>query len=459
MFWQHIQFNRATLRELIIVAVPMVVSQGTFAVMIFTDRYFLSQIDPVNMAAALGGGVAAFFSFSFFSGLLSYANAMAAQYLGAGQLHKCAKVVTQGWFLIAMSTPLLVLITWLVSGLFSAMDHDPQQVELERYYFQLLMMGSVLTLAKVCISSYFAGIGETRIIMFCDVCGLLLNVPLCYVMVFGYMGFPAMGIAGAGISTIVATLFALILFLLFYFRRSHREKFSVMTSFRFDAGILRRFLRLGFPSGLEMFLNVAAFNLFLLMFQSYGVVQGAAAAIVFNWDILSYIPMVGLNIGMISMIGRFVGAGDMTRANEVITAGFIIGLSYSFVLAMIFITLRFPLVELFTPPDGDFEAIRDLAAFMMVGLSSYAMADAIIQVCGGVLRGAGDTRWVMLASVALHWIMLVIQFLVIRVLNYGPAASWLAFVVMILAIAVVFAGRLWGGIWRDPERLRLVMAE
>ena len=149
MFWQHIQFNRATLRELIIVAVPMVVSQGTFAVMIFTDRYFLSQIDPVNMAAALGGGVAAFFSFSFFSGLLSYANAMVAQYLGAGQLHKCAKVVTQGWFLIALSAPLLVLITWLVSGLFSAMDHDPQQVELERHYFQLLMMGSVLTLAKV----------------------------------------------------------------------------------------------------------------------------------------------------------------------------------------------------------------------------------------------------------------------------------------------------------------------
>ena len=78
-------FSRKALAELLRLALPMVVSQGTFAVMIFTDRYFMSQIDPVHMAASLGGGVASFFSFCFFIGLLGYANAMAAQYLGAGE--------------------------------------------------------------------------------------------------------------------------------------------------------------------------------------------------------------------------------------------------------------------------------------------------------------------------------------------------------------------------------------
>ena len=103
----------------------MVVSQGTFAVMIFTDRYFLSQIDPVHMAAALGGGIASFFSFCFFVGLLSYTNAMAAQYLGAGETEKCPKVVTQGIILTAMSAPFLTLVTFLVVGIFDAMGHDP----------------------------------------------------------------------------------------------------------------------------------------------------------------------------------------------------------------------------------------------------------------------------------------------------------------------------------------------
>jgi len=459
MLFDRLHYSRQTLRELLAIALPMVISQGTFAVMIFTDRYFMSQIDATHMAAALGGGVAAFFSFCFFSGLFSYANAMSAQYLGADQPAKCSRVVTQGWIMTALCSPLLVVITVLVADIFAAMGHDPDQVELERSYFLLLMMGSVVTLAKVCISSYFAGIGRSRVVMVCDVFALLVNVPLCYAMVFGHLGLPALGIIGAGLSTIIATLAGLLLFLLFYFQRAHREAFQVLQSFRFDSGIMRRFLRLGLPSGMEMFLNVAAFNLFLLMFQSYGVSQGAAAAIVFNWDILSYIPLVGLNIGVLSMIGRFVGSNDLERANEVITSGFILGLTYSAVLALLYVSLRYPLVDVFTPPVGDFREIRELASFMMVGLASYAMADAVIQVCGGVLRGAGDTRWVMWASVALHWIMLVLQFFIILVLDYGPRVSWLAFVAMILAIAVVFVARLRGGVWRDPERLRLVMAE
>jgi MATE family multidrug resistance protein len=459
MLLQRLHFNKDTMIELMRIAIPMIVSQGTFAVMIFTDRYFMSQIDPVHMAAALGGGVAAYFSFCFFAGLFSYANALAAQYLGAGEIEKCPKVVTQGFIMIAMSVPVLIVITLLVAGIFQGMGHDPEQVELERSYYQVLMLGTVLTLAKICISSYFAGIARAKLVMVCDVCGLVLNVPLCYAMVFGKLGFPEMGIIGAGVSTIIATLFSLLLFIACYFRKEHREKFRVMDSFKFDHGIFRRFVRLGFPSGLELFLNVAAFNLFLLMFQGYGIVEGASAAIVFSWDILSFVPMMGLNIGLVSMIGRFVGAQDMERADAAISAGFILGLSYSVALALIYITFRFPLVEVFAPPEGDFSEVLELAGFMMVGLSSYAVADAVIQVCGGVLRGAGDTRWIMYCSTFLHWIMLVAQYLIIRVFEWGPKASWLAFVVMILLIAVVFVGRLRGDRWRDEKALRLVMTE
>jgi len=452
-------FSKQTTIELLRLALPMVVSQGTFAVMIFTDRYFMSQIDPAHMAAALGGGVASFFSFCFFIGLFSYANALAAQYLGAGETEKCPKVVTQGMIMTVMSAPFLTLITFLVAGIFEGMGHEPAQVELERTYYLILMSGVLVTLAKTCISSYFAGIGRTHVVMICDVFGLIINIPLCYVMVFGKLGFPEMGIVGAGVSTVVSTILAFLLFVAFYFRKEHRDKFCVQRSFSLDVKILRRFWRLGFPSGLELFLNVAAFNLFLLMFQSYGVAEGAAAAIVFNWDILSFVPMIGLNVGIISMIGRFVGARDMARVNEVMTASFVVALAYGAVLATIYITFRYPLVEVFAPPSGDFSAIRELSAFMMIGLSSYVMADAVLLVSGGILRGAGDTRWLMVASVTLHWAMLVAQFFIIQVFNYSPKVSWMAFVVLVLAIALVYSLRLKSGRWRDPEVLERVMAE
>jgi MATE family multidrug resistance protein len=428
--------------ELLRLALPMVVSQGTFAVMIFTDRYFMSQIDPAHKAAALGGGVASFFSFCFFIGLFSYANALVAQYLGAGEAEKCPKVVTQGIIMTVMSAPFLTLITFLVAGIFEGMGHEPAQVDLERTYYLILMSGVLITLAKVCVSSYFAGIGRTHVVMICDVFGLIVNVPLCYVMVFGKLGFPALGIVGAGVSTVISTVLAFVLFVAFYFAKEHRDRFAVLRSFSLDVKILRRFWRLGFPSGLELFLNVAAFNLFLLMFQSYGVAEGAAAAIVFNWDILSFIPMIGLSVGIISLIGRFVGARDMERVNQVTTAAFAIALAYAAALAVLYSTFRYPLVEVFAPPRGDFSAIRELSAFMMIGLSSYVMASAVIIVSGGILRGAGDTRWLMVASVSLHWAMLVAQFFIIRVFKLGPRVSWIAFVVLILAIALVYALRL-----------------
>ena len=459
MVLSRFQLRKDTLFELARIALPMVVSQGTFAVMIFTDRYFMSQIDSIHMAAALGGGVAAFFSFCFFTGLLSYANALTAQYLGAGELGKCSKVVTQGIVMTVMCSPALVIITYLVSGIFENVGHDSAQVELEKTYYTILMLGVIVTLTKTCLSSYFAGIGRTRVVMICDVCGLVFNVPLCYVMVFGKLGLPELGIVGAGISTIIASFFACLLFFFFYFEREHRVKFFVMNSFYIDWGVLRRFWRLGFPSGLELFLNVAAFNLFLLMFQGYGVVEGASAAIVFNWDLLSFVPMIGLNIGVISLIGRFVGANDMARTDEVMSAAFFLGIFYSAILAILYISFRFPLVEVFSPPEGDFSEIRSLSAFMMIGLSSYVMADAIIIISGGVLRGAGDTRWLMYTSVGLHWAMLIAQYYVILVWQFGPQVSWLTFCAMIFAIAIVYVWRLQSGVWRDPEKLRLVMNE
>ena len=451
--------SRETLGELLRLSLPMVVSQGAYAVMVFTDRWFMSQLDAVHIAATLGGGVASFFCISLFVGVISYANALVAQYFGAKEYEKCPRVVSQGAIMVLMSLPVLALATYFVGDLFDAMGHDPRQVELERMYFYTLMGGCFFTLMKICIASYFSGIGRTKVVMISDVCGMILNIPLSYALIFGKMGFPAMGIVGAALGTVIASGFALALFISFYLAREHREKFNVLGSFRYDRGILSRYLRLGIPSGFELFMNVATFNLFLLMFQSYGVEQGAAMAIVFNWDMLSFVPMIGLHIGVMSLIGRSVGANDMARVNQVIAAGFVLAIAYSGTLGLLFISYRVSLVEIFATPTGDFSAISDLASYMMIGLSTYVVADAVLLIAGGALRGAGDTRWLMITSISLHWIMLVAQYFIIMVFELGPRASWWAFVAMLISLALVYLYRLLGDIWRHPERLAKVMAD
>ncbi len=448
-----------TFKELLRLSLPMVVSQGAYAVMVFTDRWFMSQLDAVHIAATLGGGVASFFCISLFVGIFSYANALVAQYFGAGEYEKCPRVVTQGSIMVVASLPVLAIATYFVGDLFDAIGHDPSQVKLERVYFYILMSGSVFTLLKICIASYFSGIGRSKVVMISDVAGMLLNVPLSYALIFGKAGLPEMGIAGAALGTVISSAFALALFYSFYLARQHREHFKVLNSFQLDRGILKRYLRLGIPSGFELFMNVATFNLFLLMFQSYGIAQGAAMAIVFNWDMLSFVPMIGLNIGVMSLIGRFVGANDMDKANQVIAAGFVMAIAYSGTLGILFINYRVPLVEIFATPTGDFSEISDLASYMMIGLSTYVIADAMLLIAGGALRGAGDTRWLMVTSISLHLLMLIAQYFIIMVYDYGPKASWWAFVAMLIALAIIYMYRLLGDVWRQPERLAQMMAE
>lgn len=454
-----VQPERSMLRHLLGLALPMVVSQGAFALMIFTARWFMAQTSAAHMAATMGGGVAWYFSFALFSGVLAYGNPLVAQYLGAREIHKCSKVVTQGLLLALACTPLLLCIALGMRQLFSAMGHAPEQALLEQQYYDVLMLASLPMLFKTVLSSFFAGTARARVVMSCEVLGICLNIPLAWYFIYGGAGLPALGIAGAAWASLLSTVFSCGLYLLVYLGRQNRRQYQVDASFVVDGGILRRYLRLGFPSGMESFLNVAAFNLFLLMFHSYGVSEAAAATIVFNWDILSFVPLLGLNIAVMSQIGRAVGAADMAHTAAVTRAGYALGLGYSVLLALLFLLLRDPLIEVFIFDETGAAEIRELARFMMLGLSAYVLLEGVLQVAAGVLRGAGDTRWCMLASVSLHWLMLVLQYLVIRVLGLGPRVSWLLFVAMVCAIVALFVLRLRGPRWRDPARLRAVMTE
>ncbi len=451
--------NTSTTRELLTLAYPMVISQGAFAVMIFTDRFFMSLVSPTHMAASLGGGVASFFCMSLFIGVLSYTNALVAQYFGSKEIEKCPKVVTQGLLLTIAFAPILVLLGYVVTDMFVLMGHAPALAALESKYFLVLIWGASFALIKTCLASYFTGIGRTRVVMIADTLGVALNIPLSYVLIFGFWGSPEFGIVGAAYGTIISTLFSLLVFLIFYLAPIHRVEFSVQNSFSIDRGILVRFIRLGFPSGIEMFLNVAAFNLFLLMFQSYGVVEAASAAIVFNWDIVSFVPMIGLNVAIISLVGRFIGAEDMSGLRDVMKTAFTLGLGYSAILAIIFMLFRAPLVEIFVQPGPEFTSIMTLGSFMMIGLATYVMADALILIAGGVLRGAGDTQWLMWVSIFLHWLMVLAQYFVIRVWELGPKVSWVVFVALVLITGAAYVLRLTGQKWRSPEAFARVMSE
>jgi multidrug resistance protein, MATE family len=443
------------LREMLAISLPMVVSHASETALVFTDRLFLSRLGPVQMSAAMGGGLTAFMMTTFFLGLTGYATALAAQYLGAGRKSRCATVLSQAVIVALVAYPLILVARPLAHGLFALTDIPAEQLEPQQLYFDILLGGTILALLRSCFASFFSGVGRTRVVMLSALATMLVNVGANYVLIFGRLGLPALGIRGAAYGTILGSLCGLLILLAAYLTQSNRREFEV-TFPRFDGEVMRKLLRFGSPAGVELFLNLVAFTAMILVFHSHGLVTATAVTIVFNWDMVSFVPLLGIQIGVVSLVGRYMGAGRPEIAERVTISGLKMAWAYSSVILVLFVGLPEQLVAVFQPlePDLIFAEAAPLATGMLRLAALYVLADAVMVVFSGALRGAGDTFWTMCISVGLHWLLLPVLLISLKILNLSPQTAWLALVVFFLSFSGVFYLRYRSGKWKTLAVLR-----
>jgi len=202
--------------ELLGVAVPLFVSNACETVMLFTDRLFLARVGPAQVSASMGGGLTAFMFMTFFLGLTGYANALVAQYYGAGRRERVARVVAQALWISLAAYPIILCCIPLGRRLFDVMGVASAQQIYQRPYFTILMCGSLLGLLRHSVSAHFSGIGRTRTIMAAAAVMMAVNIGANYVLIFGKLGLPALGIRGAAFGTLLGSFgLFFMLFLLF----------------------------------------------------------------------------------------------------------------------------------------------------------------------------------------------------------------------------------------------------
>lgn len=443
------------LREMLAISLPMVVSQACETVLIFTDRLFLSRLGPVQMSAAMGGGLTAFMMTTFFLGLIGYATALAAQYLGAGHKSRCAAVLTQSLIIACIAYPLILAARPLAHGLFVWTNIPAEQLAPQRLYFDILLFGCILGLLRSCFASFFSGVGRTRVVMLSALTAMLVNVGANYVLIFGHFGVPALGIRGAAYGTILGSLCGLFILLAAYLAPGNRREFGV-TLPRFDGKVMRKLLRFGYPAGVELFLNLTAFTTLILIFHAHSLSTATAVTIVFNWDMVSFVPLLGIQIGVVSLVGRYMGAGRPDIAARVTRSGLKMACAYSSVILVLFVCFPAQLVGIFHPEGADpiFAEAAPLAVGMLRLAGLYVLADAVMVVFSGALRGAGDTFWTMCISVGLHWILLPVLHVTLNVLGLPPQAAWLALVIFFLSFSGVFYLRYRSGKWKTLAVVR-----
>jgi len=445
-------------REMLAIAVPMVISNACDTVMVFTDRLFLSRLNPELMNASMGGGLTVFMMMSFFLGLTGYTTALSAQYLGARRKRLCAVVLTQAVIISLMAYPLILLCRPLGVILFEKMGVNQAQLGPQKVFFNILMLGVIISLLRNCLSSFFSGIGRTGVVMVATCAAMIINVVLNYVLIFGKFGFPSLGIRGAAYATITAGVCGLMILSVAYFRKNIRAEFHIKESLRFDTIVFKKLLHFGSSVGLEMFLNILAFNGIVLLFHSYGPATATAATIVFNWDMVSFVPLIGIEIGITSLVGRCMGAQRPEIAHQTVMSGLKVGLLYSTVILVLFLGFPGLLVGIFHPqvPDAIFAAAVPTAVFMVRFASFYVLVEAMLIVFIGALRGAGDTFWAMRMSVAIHWVMVFVVWFMLRKLGASAEATWTLMVLQFLLFSGFVFMRYKEGKWKH---IRVVYPE
>ena len=456
-FYKPSKFKKnGDVKDVLVVALPMLLSMSFDTFMTFIDRLFLSKLGPAEMNAALGAGAVQLALTMFFTGAISYTTAMVAQRLGAKRHGDCAKVFMQALYVSLVAVPLLYLTIPVGHWVFG-LEHLPaDQLEYQKTYFNILMFGGVITLVRNVAPCFFSGIGETKIVMKAAFVGMIVNVVCNFVLIYGCGPIPAMGVAGAAYGTLIGNLVSTVILFAKFFTRSNNERFNTRHSFAFSWPLTRELLQKGIPSGVEMFLNMSAFQLLILMFHALGPESATASSVMFNWDMVAYVPLMGLEVASTSLVGRYVGARDGAAASRSTYSGLKLGWGYSLIMGIFFVFLPGVLTDIFKPDVAEataeamaiFDAARPMSIFMLQIATLYIFVEVLLVIYAGALRGAGDTLWVMFASAIMNWCVAGALYVSAYVFHLPAHYAWIAVVAVYSTAPMIFWRRWKGGKWR-----------
>ncbi len=438
-------------RELLVMAVPLILSTSAWSIQHFVDRMFLAWYSPQAVAAVMPAGLVSFALSTVFAGTAGYVSTFVAQYHGAGRMHRIGPSIWQGLYVSLVGGALLMASAALARPLFDLVGHEPGVREGEIAYFRIVSLGSLFPLAAGALSSFFSGRGENWPIAAVNGLATLVNCGLNWLLIFGNGGFPEMGIEGAAAATVAAGSVSFAAYAVLVFRRANDERYHTLRAWRLEPALFGRVLRFGVPSGVQFFLDTAGFTAFLLMLGRIGTTELAATTIAFNINTLAFMPMIGCGIAVSVLVGQYLGEDRPDLAERSAYSGFRVTMLYMGTIAAAYVLAP----DLFLAP---FAARADAASFAAIGatvrvllrfVALYSIFDTMTIIFSSAVKGAGDTRFVMVAIGGLSICGLVVpSWIALIVLRANLMAGWIIVTFYISTLGLVFFLRFVSGRWR-----------
>lgn len=495
-----------TLRQMLVIAGPSIVTMSSYAAMQFVDRLMVKEIGPEPWYVAAQGtaGITTWTLMTFCVGLTGVISSFVSQNLGAGKPERGAAYAwTSMWIGAGYWALIMLPAAVFAPQIFTIFGHADAVRQLEVEYAVIAMGGAVFTLAAKGIHNYFFGMHRPGVVMAAVVLANLTNIFANVVLIFGpeglevsqdsaapivwlasagawvaqTLGIEAMGLAGAALGTVIGTVVELGLPLLVFLGPASNRAYRTRAAWRPKAVCVRDVFRVGWPAGL-MFVNELICWAYLMSFlvgraeavavlAADGTPEQAEAAstmatttgfIALQWMHLSFMPAVGFSIATQAMVGKAVGARALDHAARVSWLGVRLTMGYMGLCALLYVVMGEELTALFvnadTPREDAARMIR-LGGHIMIAAAVFQLFDAIAITLSAALRGAGDTVWPGVATILLSWTCIVGfgNLLLVAAPGLGAIGPWVGASAYIVLLGIALWIRFVGGRWRT---IRLV---
>jgi len=449
--------ERSPLAEIIAVALPSAGTMLSYPIMQIVDTKMVSDLGPTAVAAQGNGGLAVWVYAAFVVGAMSVVNTYVSQHLGGDRPKRTSAYAWNGLWVCAVAAVLMLFCIPFVPAYFRIFDHSEELVRLESVYAQISLAGGFFMMAPRTIHQFFYGVHKPNVVFVTAVIAHAANIGLNYVLIYGEFGVPALGVAGAALGTVVATMIEFALPMALFLTPKYHERFATRVSWRLSWDRIKDLVRIGWPAGLQTGNEMICWHFFMLgLVGKFGEAQSAASWIALRYMMLSFMPAVGISFAITAVVGRWIGKGDRDEAARRARVGVAISVIYMTACGVLMVVFREPLIRAFISEEystEDAAEVLRVGGMVMICAAVFQIFDALGIALTGALRGAGDTVIPGVINAVLAWTFLIgLGWLIAtRRPDLGSLGPWIGAAAFIISLGAVLAWRWGSGAWRSIE--------
>lgn len=426
---------------------PVVLQEAAFGTLAMVTTFLVGKFGASAITAVSLSENIVHLPEVVFAGISVGSTAIIARHVGAREIDQVGRTVNQALLLSIVLGAAFASVWWFTADLWLwVFRAKPDVAALGRDYIRINSPCIIFFFILYGGESLMRGSGDTRTPMFITVTVEIIGTLLAFVLIRGFWFIPALGVLGAAIARATVSFMGATIVIILLVKGSGILKWDLRHAWKFELVTIKRILKIGLPAFGEQAQNRAAMSVYQIIISGLGTAQYAAHALAMRVEEFAFLPSWGFSIAATTMVGQCLGARrpDLAEKSASLAQRYCLVAMVSIGLVTFFFGKQ--LIEIFI---DDQEVIR----LGTLGLQIWAIAMpgmAINQTLAGGLRGAGDTRWVLLLSLVGMWTMRVGGgALLVYVFNLGAAGAWGGAVLDHTVRAVIIWWRFRTGKWKN----------